>query len=104
MFRIRCVAIRFNSDSKRRMISEDAEKNQLMIVYGMPYLVMPEQDRPGRFAANEALIAPDRDKTTVIAPDCLGKPIGILASFADSVDKRSGEYVVVLHPANRLPV
>lgn len=94
----------FDGYCKSRMVFEDAEKNQILIVYYIFDVLALEQNRFDWLSTDKTLLAPYRNEATVVAFDSLTEPVGVLAPLTTSVDKRPGKYVVVFHPAIRLPV
>ena len=48
-----------------------------------------------RVAADEAKIAPDRDKPRFVADDGLVQPIRIFATLASAIHKGTGEDIVI---------
>jgi hypothetical protein len=99
--RRRATAI--ESDGEGRLVSECAEKDQLLIIGCIFDLMSFEQNRLGRIATNQAFVTPHGNEATDITLDCIGEPVQILAALAAAVDKRPRKYILIFHPGDRVP-
>ena len=97
----RCVNVPPNSYCECRLIPEQAEKDQLLIINELFNLMALQHYCVERLTANQTFVSPNRNKATVLIQNCLGKPVRILAPFTDPVDERAGKYIVVIHSSSR---
>lgn len=61
-----CIDVPSNGHSKCRLISKQAEKNQLLIVNELFNLMALQHYSMQRITANQALVSPHRNKAAVL--------------------------------------
>ena len=99
-FRIRRPSVGGNGDCKRGLAAKQAKKNVIVRIEEVVDLIPSQQHELQWVAANQAVIAPDRNEARIRVGQCFVKPVCILSHFATAVDECTGEYVVIFHPAS----
>ena len=94
-FAKRFLSATVNGKRERWLVSEQTEKDQVVLVDVVFNLVARKQDRMRWFATNETAVAPYRNETSFFADNCVGKPGRIFTAVTAAIDKRSCEYVVI---------
>ena len=79
------------------MTTKESKENQVIEVDRSIDLTSFEQHCVQRVAANQALVVPYGNKAAIGALRGLRKPVRIFATLTAAIDKRTCEYIVVLH-------
>ena len=86
-------------ERERGLIVEQAEKDQVIVIDVLARLLAGQEYHVQWIAADETLVAPDRNEAATLAARCTRQPIGVLPALAAAIDEGSCEHVVVLHRA-----
>ena len=96
-----CVRFALDRQREYRLIPEEAEENQVVII-DMSFDLGPGQaHRMYGITPDQAAIAPDRYESCVLTDHRPCQPVRILASVAAAVDEGTRKYIVIFHCCRR---